>query len=362
MPSTTFKPYQMCAQCVMDTTDPDIQFDEKGVCNHCIEASTKLKQAKFDRLNLPWVYTKIRENKGKYTCLLGLSGGVDSSMCLHYLVQNDIIPFCFSIDNGWNSPESDENIMRLVESLKVPFYRYTIDLATFRELQLAFIKSGTPNIEIPTDHILMAATYEMAEKYQIKTIISGGNLATESIMPPSWGYNAKDLKFIKSVYKTFTGKELTGLPMISLLKYLQMRFVKGVQTINLLDYYEYNREQAIQLLKKQYGYKPYGEKHEESKFTKWFQNRYLPEKFDIDKRKAHYSSLINSHQMTREEALEKLKEPLVSFEIMIENEQGDAVPISSTEMYKVPQHSHRDYPNNEKLYDRLSKIYSKIKR
>lgn len=361
MPSITFRTYQICNRCVMDTTDPDIVFDDMGVCSHCVEASSRLKRAHFERMDLPWVYTKIRENKGKYKCLLGLSGGVDSSMCLHYLVQNDIIPFCFTVDNGWNSPESDENIMRMVESLKVPFYRYTIDLATFRELQLAFIKSGTPNLEIPTDHILMATTYEMAEKYQIKTIISGGNLATESIMPPSWGYNARDLKFIKSVYKAFTKKELTGMPTISLLKYLKQRFISGVQTINLLDYYEYNREQAIQLLSETYGYKPYGEKHEESNFTKWFQSLYLPGKFGIDKRKAHYSSLINSHQMTREQALKLLAVIPSAFEILVKNSVGDNIPISASEIITSPRRTHRDYPNHEKLYNFLTNIYSKIK-
>lgn len=351
----------MCVRCVMDTTDPDITFDEIGVCNHCKEATAKLKIAHFERLDLPWIYTKIRENKGKYKCILGLSGGVDSSICLHYLVQNDIIPFCFTIDNGWNTPEADENIMRMVESLKVPFYRYTIDLAKFRELQLAFIQSGTPNLEIPTDHILMAATYEMAEKYGIKTIISGGNLATESIMPPSWGYNARDLKFLKSVYKRFTGKTLTGMPTISLLKYLKQRFISGVQIINLLDYYEYNREQAVQLLSEQYGYKPYGEKHEESKFTKWFQNLYLPGKFGIDKRKAHYSSLINSNQMTRETAIKMLSQTPSAFEILVQNDFGDQVPVSATKLLSSPRKTHRDYPNNEKLYDFLTKFYSKIK-
>jgi hypothetical protein len=196
--------------------------------------------------------------------------------------------------------------MRLVEALRVPFFRYRIDLDRFKKLQAAFIQAGLPNIEIPTDHILMATTYEMASKYGIKYVLSGGNVATESIMPASWGYSARDLVHIKDVYRKMKGKKLTGLPTCSLLKWNWYRWIRRIKIAYLLDYLDYNRNNACALLAQKYGYQEYGEKHCESLFTRWFQNFYLFEKFGFEKRKAHLSSLINSGQMTRAEALEEL--------------------------------------------------------
>ena len=221
-------------------------------------------------------------------------------------MQEGLRPLCFSVDNGWNDPKADENIMRLVETLKVPFFRYTIDLNKFKKLQAAFIQAGLPNIEIPTDHILMATTYEVAAQNGIKYVLSGGNVATESIMPASWGYNARDLVHIKDVYRKMTGHKLSGLPVCSLLKWNWYRWIKGIKIVYPLDYLEYNRNFAVSILAKNYGYQEYGEKHCESVFTQWFQNFYLFEKFGIEKRKAHLSSMINSRQMTKAEALEEL--------------------------------------------------------
>ena len=225
--------------------------------------------------------------------------------------------------------------MRLVETLKVPFYRYTIDLARFRELQVAFLKAGLPNAEIPTDHILMATSYEMAHKYGIKYILSGGNVATESIMPPSWSYNARDLVHIKAVYKKMTGKVLSGLPVCSLLKWNYYRWIARIKTMYLLDYLDYNRNQAATILAQDYGWQEYGEKHCESMFTAWFQNYYLFQKFGIDKRKAHLSSLINSGQMTREDALKRLEESPI---------YPHLIGLEKVMEFKI--HSHEEYPHD----------------
>ena len=337
----------------MDTTDSDIVFDDFGFCNHCHEFKKKEDQRKAEKLELPWVYHQIRkEGKGKtYDVLIGLSGGVDSSLCLHYLVENGIRVLAFTIDNGWNTKESDENIMRLVEGLKIPFYRYNIDLEEFRELQVSFMKSGTANIEIPTDHILMAASYQTAKENNIKFIVSGGNIATEAIMPKEWGYEARDLKFIKAIYKKFANRKLINLPMISLRQYLVYRFVRKIKVINLLDYYEYNREKAKKLLHEKYRWLDYGEKHCESTFTWWFQHWYLPQKFGYDKRKPHYSSMILSGQMRREDAMQKLLEPL-TFPVMPFQEKVKQYPIKG----------YRAYSNNEKMWSFLSKTYGIFKK
>lgn len=321
----------------MDFSAKEITFDKFGVCNFCRNAEKMLEEIKKD------VFPEIKGN-GKYDVLIGLSGGVDSSRALIEAVKRGLRPLCFTIDNGWNDPRADENIMRLVEGLKVPFFRYSIDKKVFEELQGAFIEAGQKNIEIPTDHILLASTYEMAEKYGIKWVISGGNVATESIMPASWGYNARDLVHIKDIYKKFTKKKLTGIPTLSLWRWNWYKWVRGIKIVYILDFIKYDRNESIAMLEKDFGYKNYGEKHCESVFTQWFQNFYLFEKFGIDKRKAHLSSLINSGQMTRDEALKILETSPVYPELGIEKRA-----------MRYRRREYNEFKTDEKLFNFLSK-------
>ena len=339
----TSKEQGRCTRCVMDISAKEITFNSEGICNFCINAEKSLKDIEKTRAN-GFPTLKASNQQNKYDCLIGLSGGVDSSYLLHLAVELGLRPLCYSIDNGWNDPRADENIMRLVETLKVPFFRYTIDLQKFAELQGTFMQAGVKNLEIPTDHILMASSYEMASKYNIKTILSGGNVTTESIMPASWGHNARDLTHIKAIYKKFTKKNLTGLPTCSIWKWNWYRWIKKIKTVYLLDYFNYNRAEAIALLEEKYGYKPYGDKHCESVFTAWFQSYYLFEKFGIDKRKAHLSSLIVSGQITRDEAMAELEKSPVYPELGIEKK-----------VMKYKRHEHEDYPM-DKWYGRISKI------
>lgn len=345
-----------CKRCVMDGTDPDFKYDLDRICYHCDKATWEIYNAKINRVNLrrPGRVIDRIEDDGtnkKYDVLIGLSGGVDSSMALHHAVRLGLRPLCFSVDNGWQTDIAQENIMRLVESLKVPYYRYTIDLKKFLELQGAFMKAGLINIEIPTDHILMATSYELAAKYGIKWIISGGNAATESVMPASWSYTARDLVHIKDVFKKMTGKKLTGLPTCSLLKFNIYKWWYRIKTLYLLDYLDYNREEAIKILQEKYGYKDYGLKHEESTFTSWFQNFYLYTKFGIDKRKAHFSSLINSGQMTREEAMFQLQANPVYPELGLE-----------ARAMSYPKRSHKDFKTDEPLWKLLGHFIRPLRR
>lgn len=329
----------------MDKSAGEITFNEFGVCNFCFQAAEAIRFSIKDKWHLNELIEEIRKKAEKYDALIGLSGGVDSSMTLHCAVQLGLKVLTFTIDNGYNDPRADENILRMVEKLKVPFYRYTIDLNKFKELQSAFMRAGLINIEIPTDHILMAASYEMAEQYNIKYILSGGNVSTESIMPASWSFTARDLTHIKDVYKKMTKKKLAGLPLCGLLKWNYYRWVKNIKIIYLLDYLDYNRKKSeIMLIKNKYGFQSTGEKHEENIFTKWFQNFYLFEKFNIDKRKAHLSSLIHSDQITREEAL---------FEL----EKNPIYPLFGIEkkVMTYPKHSHYDF-KTDKWFNRISKI------
>lgn len=344
--------YQQCSYCVMDTTAQEIFFDEQGRCNFCKQAEkawNEVRESQYavihgEKLPLLQLPVPIDPSK-KYDCLIGLSGGADSSTVLHHAVKLGLRPLCFSVDNGWNSEQADLNVLQMVEKLKVPFYRYVIDLKKFKELQSAFIQAGVENIEIPTDHVLMAASYEIASKYGIKYILSGGNVATESIMPESWGYQARDLRHITAIYKRFTGRKLIGLPLCGIWKFNWYKWVKGIRTVYLLDYLDYNRNASGKMLNELYGWGDVGQKHEESQFTKWHMNFYLFEKFGIDKRKAHYSSMIVSGQMTRDEALQRLEEVPEYPQLGIEKR-----------VLRYEKHGHREYPTDEQLWMLLCDI------
>ena len=262
-------------------------------------------------------------------------------------------PLCFTMDNGYNDPKADSNILNLVETLKVPLYRYVLDLAKYKELQAAYLKAGVVNIEATYDHLLMAATYEMADKYNISWVLSGGNISSESVMPPSWSYPARDLINIKSIYEKMTGKKLKpvsgSFPLCGLLRWNWYRWVKKLKTFYLLDYLDYNRTEAEQMLIKLYGYQSCGAKHEENIFTRWFQSFYLFQKWGIDKRTAHYSSLVNSGQMTRTEAMELLKAPSVYPQLGIEQK-----------VMKYPKREHTDF-KTDKWFGRISWLVKKLR-
>lgn len=335
----------------MDGTASEIVLYPNGMCNFCHIAQKELRGINWEKNNLYYQGGfGFLKSKGKYDCLIGLSGGVDSSTVLHYAVTKlGLRPLCFTMDNGYNDPKADENILRLVESLKVPLYRYVLNINRYEEVRAAYLKAGVVNVEAVYDHLLMAASYEMASQYGIKWIISGGNVATESIMPESWSFPARDLTNIKDIYKKMTGKNLKGekgsFPLCGLLKWNWYKWVKGIKVFYLLDYLNYNRQESEKMLMEKYGFKSTNEKHEENRFTKWYQSFYLFTKHGIDKRKAHYSSLINAGQMTRAEAIEKLKTPPTY----------EAIPIDERKVMSYKKRSHYDF-KTDKWYDRISRV------
>ena len=293
---------------------------------------------------------KIKGQKKNFDCLVGLSGGVDSSMVLHEAVRLGLKPLCFTMDNGYNDPKADANVLQMVEKLKVPLYRYVLDLDKFRDLQSAYLKAGVVNVEATYDHLLWGATLEMASKYKIGWVLSGGNTSTESIMPKSWSFDSRDLVNMKDIYNKMTGRKLKGkygsFPLVSIWKYNWCRWWRGIKTVYLLDFLDYNRAKSIELLKKEYNYTPYGDKHCENLFTSWYMNFFLFTKFGIDKRKAHYSSLINSGQMTKKEALLVITDRPVYPALGIE-----------AKVLKYPKRRHESF-KTDKWYPRISKLIS----
>ena len=225
----------------MDGSAKELVLDENGVCNFCHQAQKALKEVELEKPNLEKWIKKIKEDgrRNRYDCLIGLSGGVDSSTVLHHAVALGLRPLCFTMDNGYNDPRADENILRLVETLKVPLYRYVLNINRYEEARAAHLKAGVINVEALYDNLLAGASYQMASEYGIKWILSGGNVASESIMPSSWSYRSGDLVNMKDIYRKMTGKKLKAdkdFPLFGTWKFNWYKWVKGVRTFYLLDY------------------------------------------------------------------------------------------------------------------------------
>ncbi len=365
--------YRICSCCVMDISVPGIHFDSAGVCNFCRDASARLRrdlfvgpghEGKLDRL-----LRDIRAaGAGRpYDCVIGVSGGVDSSYTA-WLVKRKfgLRPLAVHLDNGWNSELAVQNIERLLKALDIDLYTHVIDWEEFRDLQLAFIKSSIPNSEIPTDHGITALLYRMAAKHGVRYIISGGNLATEVVMPDSWMHDAKDLRLLKAIHRRFGSRPLRTFPMMSYRRLAWYILVRRVRYVGILNYVDYNKTQAIETLERELGWRRYAAKHFESIYTRFFQGYLLPRKFGMDKRRPHCSSLIVSGQLTRGEALKELAgepyDPQLAREdtAYIRKKFG----LSEAEFEAImaaPVKSSDDYPNTTKMLTRLRPLVERIK-
>jgi N-acetyl sugar amidotransferase len=346
----------------MDTTDPDIIFDENGVCNHCTNA---IKLLKLPPYGLPpkekeVALNQLLENvktagKGKqYDCVIGLSGGVDSSYVAYLVKQWGLRPLGIHVDNGWNSVKGTKNIENLCEILDIDIQENVLDWEEFKSLQLAFLKASTPDSEIPTDNIICETLYRTANKYGIKYILSGCNITSESILPKAWSQGHRDKKYITSVYKQFGNKKKLSIPILSIYQSTLYYRFKGVKWVDILDYIQYDKEQAKEYLKQHLGWLDYGRKHGESNYTKIYQEYILPEKFGYDKRRAHYSSQIAAGQLAKHDALEMLKQPLYVNQSDLENDIVyfcNKFGITKEDFEKImalPIKFIHDYPNENK--------------
>lgn len=374
MPYRINRPYQVCCRCVMDTSVPDIEFDERGQCNFCTAADARMATEYYAgpefKPKLDALIAQIKEDgrNKPYDCIIGVSGGVDSSYTA-YLVKRvyGLRPLAVHFDNGWNSELAVENIERLLAKLDIDLYTHVMDWEEFRDLQLSFLKASVANSEIPTDHGIVALLYRMAAKHNVRFIINGGNLATESIMPGSWMHDARDLTFLKAIHGRFGRKPLRTFPMMGKARLAWYILVRRIRYVTLLNFIDYNKDEAIAFLEEELGWRKYAGKHFESIYTRFFQGHLLPQKFGMDKRRPHFSSLIVSGQMTRDEALDELESEPYPAEI----EKDDIEYVSQKfgltaaqfeEIMDLPVKQSDDYPNDTRLLKRFEPLVARIRR
>ena len=362
--------YQICTNCVMDTTDSKITFDNKGVCDHCnTYYSDILPNWHTDErgdLALKKIVKKLKkEGKGKdFDCLMGMSGGIDSSYLLYVMVvKYGLRPLVFHVDAGWNSQIAVNNIERLVEGLGLDLYTEVINWEEMKDLQLAFFKSGVSQIDTPQDHSFFATMYKFASKHNIKHILTGGNYSTECVRNPlEWMYYQSDSIQLKDIYKKHGTGKLKDYPITKILWHkIYLPYVKGIKLIRPLDYIPYDKDAAMQLLVEKYGYQKYPQKHFESRFTRFYESYWLPKKFGYDTRKVQYSSLMLTNQMTREDALEKLKHPAYDPKTIKQDFEYIAtklgISVEELQSYMdAPNKTYKDYKSQENIYNIGAKV------
>jgi N-acetyl sugar amidotransferase len=356
------KPYQQCNRCVMDTSDPEIVFDEIGNCNHCNDYLAKLpfalKRGEEGRIFLDQQIEKARvSGKGKkYDVIMGLSGGMDSSYVAYNAKKFNLRILAVHLDNGWNSELSVNNIENCIKYLDADLYTHVIDWEEFKNLQIAYLKAGVIDIEALTDHAIRSIIYKLTAKYGIEYNLSGSNFATEGILPNAWVYNKLDFKNIKSINSRFGARQIKTFPGMSLAKYIYYRAFAKIKPIDVLNYIDYDVDQAKSEMEENMSWQYYGGKHHESIFTKFYQGFILPEKFGVDKRRAHYSTLICSGNMTREEALLRLSKGIYTeYELESDTEYVlKKLGISESDFKKIMSaepEPHLSYPNNSTLFN-----------
>ena len=358
----------VCSRCVMDSTVLDIKFDESGVCNFCKYYNDILVQDLFSDKDgeerLSSLVNKIKKTgKNKqYDCLIGLSGGVDSSY-VAYLIKKKfgLRALAIHLDNGWNTELAVSNIENIVKKLDIDLQTYVLDWKEFKDIQTSFIKSSISNIEIPTDHAIWAVLIKTASKLGIKYIIAGNNVVTESIMPESWLYGSKDSKLIESIHSRFGKVKMNSYPRLKSSDYVKYLLLQGIRWVPILNYVPYVKNDAKQILINELDWRDYGAKHYESIFTRFFHAYYLPNKFGYDLRKSYLSALICSGQIDRKTALEEISKPTAPKELLLQdkeyvikklgltNEEFDIIMASDNKTFA-------DYPNNNLLWKRFNWI------
>jgi N-acetyl sugar amidotransferase len=369
------RPAQICSRCIMDSSDPEITFDANGVCSHCHsyeEMASRLPQGEERARLLAQQLERIRADgrDREYDCMIGVSGGVDSTYTALKVKELGLRPLAVHFDSGWNSELAVANIEKVVKTLDIDLLTYVVDWEEMRDLQLSFLRAGVANADIPTDHGFVAVLYKTAAQHGIRHLISGHNVATEWILPKAWGYGSRDLRHISAIQRQYGRLRLKRYPRMGLLyDVLYIRLVKRIRKFEILNYLPepYVKAHAMQVIRDRLGWRYYGGKHYESVFTRFFQAYYLPKRFGFDKRRAHLSSLIVSGQMTRDEALAEMAEDTYPPELLEQDKLYVIKKLGITEaefdeIMVAPVRTHRDFPSNERLIQTLFAIRGTLRR
>lgn len=354
----------------MDTSDPEITFDGKGHCNHCITymlrseararrgSARELLAASIDRM-------KAAGRSSKYDCVIGISGGADSSYCAYVAASQGLRVLAVHMDNGWNTAIAVRNIKTVIEKLRLDYTSCVLDWEEFKDLQLAFLKASVPEIETPTDIAIPAALHRVAVENKVRHIVAGGNVWTEGILPKAWHYDAKDLKYLKAIHRQFGTKPLRTFPTFGYQQETYYKLVKGVRLVYLLEHVDYDTENVTKVLEEEVGWSRPGGKHHESTITRFVQAYILPVKFNMDYRRATYSSRICAGELTREWALEELRKPPYDAAQLESDKHYVAKKFGITmsqlnAIIALPPRSHHDYPNDQKFLERLYGAYRRF--
>lgn len=350
----------------MDTSDPELTFDEQGICHRCHAYDEVIKGYVFTgeegKRRFDAAVQEIKEEgKGKrYDCIIGLSGGVDSTYVAYLVKKAGLRPLAVHLDNGWNSETAVGNIERIVKILGIDLYTEVLDWEEFRRLQLAFLRASTPDSEIPTDHAIVATLYRQAIKNNVRFIIGGSNFATEQMIPRVWSHGHDDWKYIRTVNSMFGGKPLESYPHYTFFdKRYYFPQIKRLKVVLILNWVEFDKFKAIELMKNELGWESYGGKHHESIYTRFYQSYILPKKFGGDKRRPHLSCLINDGRITRDQALAEIQQLPVDEETLEMDRKFVIKKLGITEeefdqIMAAPPKTTWEYPTDEvspPLYD-----------
>lgn len=365
---------RMCAKCVMDESDSKITFDSYGVCDHCrdfeISSRPNWKPNQSGRNILEQTIRKIKKDgKGRdFDCVMGMSGGADSSYLLHLAVKElGLRPLVFHVDCGWNSRAAVNNIQRMVDKLNVNLFTDVINWKEMADMQRAFFKSGVPHIDLPQDLAYTSATYHWANKHNVKYILNGFNISTECVRnPKEWIYYGTDFVHLNSILKKFGTVDLKSFPLSSIFYHkLYLKYIKRIHVVKPLNLLPYNKSDAQAELNALYGWESFNQKHFESRFTRFYEGYWLPTRFGFDTRRVQFSSLILTGQMTREEALKELKEEPYDLNSIDDDFKyvANKLDISVDELqgyHEMDLKFYTDYPNIEWIFDLGAKFLQLI--
>ncbi|HNS61227.1 MAG TPA: N-acetyl sugar amidotransferase [Anaerolineales bacterium] len=352
--------YKICARCLMDTTDPNIVFDENGVCNHCHDHDRLMKQkvvtGKAGEEYLQKLVDEMkRDGRGKpYDCLIGVSGGVDSTYVAYLVKKMGLRPLAVHMDNGWDSELAVKNIEETLKRLGIDLHTEVLDWEEFKSLQVAFLKSSTPDSEIPSDHAIWAVLGDLADKLKVKYIVSGFNVRTETHLPRAWSQGHFDWKYIRSVNQLFGRGRLKTFPHIGFFTYYRRLLTH--RRVDILNYIDFNKTEAMKILEQELGWRYYGGKHYESIYTRFYQGYILPTKFGYDKRRSHLSSLICSGETTRDAALKELDKPTYQPTMQEEDREYVVKKLGLTDdefeaILNAPKKTFWDYPSYGRIIE-----------